>query len=151
MSYVSARWADTVHTKLIGVRHDGLESSIPPGSSIGKMIIDGCPADGDVPAIDPLVIADYVSPAPMADDVRAEASRRIQASLPMWKQNNLAARSIELLDIATGRALDADEQAEKDAIQAAWDWVKSVRAASDLMEPAPPVDFADDIHWPVAL
>ena len=83
--------------------------------------------------------------------VKEEARRRILAIYPVWKQANLTARGVELVKIKTDRAWTAEEQTEVDAIQGIWDWVKSVRTASDDLEalnPVPP-DFIEDKHWPV--
>jgi len=85
--------------------------------------------------------------------VDAEASRRILAVLPSWKQTNMIARSVELQQIAAARALSADELGEHAAMAAAWAWVKAVRAASNVLNAANPIplDFAEDTHWPAPL
>ena len=82
--------------------------------------------------------------------VKKEARRRILARYPDWKQANMTARGVELVNLKTERAWSAEEQAEADALQAAWDWVKSVRSASNAIESMNPipVDLADDKHWP---
>ncbi len=84
-----------------------------------------------------------------ADLVRAEAYRRIVALAPEWKQRNMTARGLELTrkELAGG-TLTAAEQAEAAAITAAWDAVKAIRAASDVLEANPPADYTDDSHWP---
>lgn len=87
--------------------------------------------------------------APSAVDVKAEARRRILARLPEWKQANLTARGVELL--RKGEASwTAQELAEADGIHAVWDWVKSVRLASDAIEATSPIpeDFRADRYWP---
>lgn len=66
--------------------------------------------------------------------VKQEAGRRINAAWPEWKQRNITARGTELVRIRLDRAWTAEEQTEADAVQAVWDWVKSVRAASDAIE-----------------
>jgi hypothetical protein len=72
------------------------------------------------------------SPANVAD-VKKEASRRILARYPDWKQRNL---------IMEGGA-------EYEAMKA---WIGAVRAASDAIEAqladAPGLDIADDALWP---
>jgi hypothetical protein len=65
---------------------------------------------------------------------KATAYRHITARLPEWQQRNLTARSAELLRIRHDRAWTAEEAAEADAIEAQWEWVKSVRAYSDQVE-----------------
>ena len=93
-------------------------------------------------------------PKPTADDVRAEAQRRIIAltgasSLNgcMVKQLNALLRATELAakDSATWSPAEAAEAA---ALQAMADTVKAIRAASNVLEPAPPVDYYADSHWP---
>lgn len=73
------------------------------------------------------------APATVAD-IKAEAGRRINSAYPEWKQRNITARGTELVRIRLDRAWTAEEQTEADAVQAVWDWVKSVRAASDAIE-----------------
>jgi hypothetical protein len=86
---------------------------------------------------------------PTALDVKAEAGRRILQIAPDWKQRNLTARGVELvLALVKNKPWTAEEAAEAQAIQAVWDRIKAVRAASDGLEAALPQDFADDRHWP---
>lgn len=73
---------------------------------------------------------DWVLRTPTADDVRAEANRRIVAVYPLWEQIN--------------RNRTGDGAVAMNA------WIDSVRAASNLMEANPPLDYADDQHWPSA-
>jgi len=82
--------------------------------------------------------------------VKAEARRRILARYPDWKQTNMVARSVELMHLKGTKEWTPAEQAEADALQAAWDWVKAVRSASDVIEVMTPIpaDFRDDRHWP---
>jgi hypothetical protein len=68
--------------------------------------------------------------------IKLIARNKILAVLPEWKQVNMTARSVELTRAGLAGNLTAGEQAEEAAIQAAWDWVKSVRAHSDTMEAA---------------
>lgn len=84
-----------------------------------------------------------------ADDVKAEAYRRIVAVVPEYRQRNLIARATELLRKGVDN-WTADEQAEWDAGQAIWDQVKAIRAASDAIEAMDriPQDYAADKHWP---
>lgn len=93
---------------------------------------------------------------PTADDVRAEAQRRIMLltgasdlQSTIIKQLNAQMRASELtFKLATGVALSEAEQAEAAALQAMAAGIKAIRAASNVLEPSPPVDFRNDTHWP---
>lgn len=80
--------------------------------------------------------------------IKAEARSRILARFPEWKQTNMTARGVELMSVRLARAWTVEEQTEADALQAAWSWIKSIRAASDALEQTAPADFAADKHWP---
>lgn len=69
--------------------------------------------------------------------IKRQASILILTRFPAWKQANMTARGVELLDakIASG-ALSSAEQAEDKALNTAWAWVKAVRARSDELETA---------------
>jgi hypothetical protein len=84
------------------------------------------------------------------EDVKTEARRRILENYPEWKQANMTARMVELNKIrASVGSWTAGEQIEVDVIQSAWDWVKSVRSASDALELTLPVDYAlNNDYWP---
>lgn len=92
-----------------------------------------------------------MGPSISAQDVKDEARRRILAVYPDWKQANMTARGVELIrKLAQGGAWSQGEEAEATALEAAWDWIKTVRAAADsieLMSPLPR-DFGDDGRWP---
>lgn len=61
----------------------------------------------------------------------------ILAKVPDWKQRNMTARAVELLEAkAAGAKWSPEEQAEADAIRAAWRWIKERRARSDVEERA---------------
>jgi len=133
------------------------------GVSIGSMAdkatwrtdYDGAEQDADRTAV-ASVIAAYDPNAPTADDVRAEAQRRIvlltgAASLDacLIKQLNASMRATELVNIkASGGTLTAEQDAEAAALQAFADAIKAIRAASNAMEASPPVDYASDARWP---
>lgn len=116
---------------------------------------------GDNPALDTAtqkaaraVVAAFDYAAVLPDRVKAEARRRILARLPEWKQANMTARGVELLNIRMSVGSWTQQQAqEAAALSAAWDWVKSVRVASDALEAMSPTpqDFAADKWWPRAL
>ena len=78
-----------------------------------------------------------------AAEAKEEASRRIVAIVPEWKQVNLAARAAELSKLRAERAWTAEEAAEWDAGQAIWDQVKALRRASDRIE----ADIAAAMDW----
>lgn len=66
--------------------------------------------------------------------VKSGCGQVIEARYPLWKQANLMARAIELLDIRRDRVLTATEAAERDMIEAARDWIARQRAESDRLE-----------------
>jgi hypothetical protein len=99
--------------------------------------------EGNTPApTDPVVVT--------ADMIKAEAGKRILVRYPQWKQANMTARMVELNKIrADVGSWTAGEQIEVDVIQSAWDWVKSVRSASDALELTLPVDYNNNnLYWP---
>ena len=88
--------------------------------------------------------------APTAFDVKMEAERRILARFPDWQQRNMIARGVDLLrKRVEGATWSAQEQAEADALQTAWDWVLAVRVASNELEWNLPADYRNDSHWPM--
>jgi hypothetical protein len=100
-------------------------------------------AEGNIPDLaDAIVIT--------KDMIKAEARRRILEKYPEWKQANMTARMVELNKIrASVGSWTAGEQIEVDVIQSAWDWVKSVRSASDALELTLPVDYNNNnLYWP---
>lgn len=105
-----------------------------------------------------------VTPAPSDAYIRADlvseikqlARAHILASLPDWKQTNMAARAIELTRIQmSGADLSPTEAGELAWLESAWAWVKAVRGASDLAEAALPgmtraqLDNWTEPTWPV--
>jgi hypothetical protein len=80
--------------------------------------------------------------------IKREASKRIIAIAPEWKQSNMLARSIELLRKGETN-LTADEIREVTEIDTLWDEVKRIRSVSDTLEAMepPPEDYADDKYW----
>ena len=99
------------------------------------------------------VDANFVAPdltqTPTIDDVKAEASRRILAIVPMTAQNNLQARAITLLHKGEAN-WTVDELAEWTAGEAIWAQVVAIRTASNVIEALDPIpaDYTDDMHWP---
>ena len=90
----------------------------------------------------------YAPPAPTADDVKAEAMRRILALCPEWRQRNLTARAAELADKGRDN-WTAEELAEWSAGAAVWAQIKALRAASDVIEAMDPIpaDYTADSRW----
>lgn len=68
--------------------------------------------------------------------IKAEANRRILATMPDWKQRNLLARANELIRKEVKGTATAEESAELDALETAKWQVDTVRAASDAAEAA---------------
>lgn len=99
----------------------------------------------------------WVGPNASADDVRAEAQRRIVArtgarSLEhcMLQQLNALMRATELTNKrALGIELNPAEAAEAAWLEQLAADIKAIRAASNTMEGEPPADYAADIHWPI--
>lgn len=83
--------------------------------------------------------------------VKEEASRRILDRFPLWKQNNMLARAIELQDIIRSAGeWTEEESSEADQLRSAWAWIKAVRDSSDKLEDEDPFGtvISDDSHWP---
>lgn len=88
------------------------------------------------------------APEPTAQQIKAEANRRILAIVPDWKQRNLTAQAAQLAE--KGRAnWTADELAAWDAGLAIWAQVKAIRDASDVIEALSPrpANYVDDAYW----
>ncbi|MCW9033105.1 MAG: hypothetical protein OQJ97_02715 [Rhodospirillales bacterium] len=67
--------------------------------------------------------------------IKQEAGDVILRQFPDWKQRNMNMRATELQEIRLdGVALTAGEQAESNALKLAAQWIKSIRAASGVME-----------------
>ena len=83
-----------------------------------------------------------------ADDVRAEAYRRIVEILPEWQQRNLTAQAAVLAE--KGRTnWTTEELAAWDAGSALWAQVQGIRNASNTLEAMAtiPSDYKEDSHW----
>ena len=111
-------------------------------------------------ALEPWIDPSGYSVETLAARIKAEAARRILEAMPEWKQRNMIARGLELsrIEIA-GESLSPEEQAEEEAINAAWSFAKAVRQASDDLEAQISEmnedarrNFTptDDSHWPVS-
>lgn len=66
--------------------------------------------------------------------VKQAASGVILSAYPDWKQRNMTARAVDLLSKTFDKTISPDEQAEVAQLQAAWAWIKSVRAHSNVLE-----------------
>ena len=69
--------------------------------------------------------------------IKAEASRRILAIAPLWKQNNLSARFAEMISKRIDQyplPLSQAEQTEYAAIKVSGQYLRSIRTASNNME-----------------
>lgn len=60
--------------------------------------------------------------------INQDASDQIIAIAPIWRQNNMLARALELSQKGT---LSEADTAELDGIKAVWDEIKAIRAASN--------------------
>lgn len=96
---------------------------------------------------------------PTADDVRAEAQRRVIGLMRasdfnscIVKQLNATMRATELTNkVALGAELTPAEAAEAQQLQAMVAAIKVIRACSNAMEANPPADFAADARWALPL
>jgi len=142
MTYSNARYANAEKSIVIVERGSNV-LSVP----VSHRVFHGLIADA-VP------IAEFSPPGPTADDVRREASRRMQALV--------GARDVEHLSVILSNAqreairllrIGADnwtaEQAVRAAeLEAADAEIEAIRAASNAMEASPPTDYVNDQHWP---
>ena len=102
---------------------------------------------------DVLAVYGIRGPLVTADHVRAEAQRRIVAATGASDLNGCIVKQLNALMRATELAAKgadtwtAAEAIEAGRLQAPADKVKAIRAASNVMEPKPPADYADDHHW----
>jgi len=81
-------------------------------------------------------------------EIKAEAQRQILKLAPEWKQRNMIARVVELMQL--GQTTDP----EFVAIQDIWDSIKAIRATSDQLEVAVNATTTeaevDAVNWPSA-
>jgi len=94
-------------------------------------------------------VAEPLEPGELIFAIKTEASRRIVAFCPEWKQRNLTAQAAILAK--KGEASWTPEEAAAWAAgEAVWTYIAQVRAASDALEASdPPVyDYDSDEHWP---
>lgn len=79
--------------------------------------------------------------------IKSAAGSIIFGRYPQWKQSNLTARMLELVNKKLSTPLTPSEMVEEVAITAAWAWVKSARAQSDVAEATPGL-LAGQVVWP---
>lgn len=98
-------------------------------------------------------VAGYVPPGPSADDVRAEASRRMQLIVGARDAAHLeivianaSREAIRLLRIGAANWTEA-QAARAGQLETVDAMIEHIRARSNALEPAPPADYADDRHW----
>jgi len=89
------------------------------------------------------VEADIATPPAIlatADQIKAEAQRRILILAPSWKQANMIAHTVELVrdNGTTVSAWPPEAQAANAAYQAIWTVIKAIRAHSNTLEANPP-------------
>lgn len=138
------QWAASLDAE--GLEARGLVAVSVPARPVGVQVLAlDVVAEGDVPAL--IWRTEQLTEVEVANlyagriaDVKAEASRRILARFPTWKQANMNMRATELVDIRLGRELTTEETAERDALLGAAAWIKAVRTASDDIEAALPDD-----------
>lgn len=92
---------------------------------------------------------------PSADDVRAEASRRMQALVGARNAEHLAIiiangsrEAIRLLRIKAERPWTSQEAIRAVELEDLDVMLDAIRAASNAMEPSPPIDFQAPSRWP---
>lgn len=97
--------------------------------------------------------APYVPPS--ADDVRAEASRRMQVLVGARDAAHLeiiiangTREAVRLLRTQAERAWTPEEAARAATLEQLDAAIEAIRAASNALEPVPPADYADNKHWP---
>ena len=89
-------------------------------------------------------------PEPTAEQVKAEANRRIIAICPEWKQRNYIATDLTFTKIIQdGGTLTAEQEAARSTMEAVWTTIQGIRAKSDEIEAMSPIpqDFASDSYW----
>lgn len=146
MTIANARYTNPEHSA-IAADFDGVAMRFP--AVAGNRHYDALLASG-------AAVAPYVPPAPTAEDVRAEASRRMQVLVGARDEKHLDQtqakaheEAIALLDMKTsGVVLTAGQEARIAELRQVRAAFEAIRAASNAMEVSPPHDFAEDRHWP---
>lgn len=77
------------------------------------------------------------SPAEQIQQIKEQARADILERYPEWRQANMTARAVELLELqAAGKPWSEAEAAEALQIREAWTWIKERRSQSDAEEAA---------------
>lgn len=105
------------------------------------------PTQAEVDAVDIAAILASKSENARVARIKTAARDAIVARYPEWKQANMTARALELVNQRVVSGLSAAEQTELDALIAVWTWIKSVREASDEAEATAGM-LASDVVWP---
>lgn len=144
--------------------HNAIEAVCPiHGVSIGKdddrlswrIDFSATATDAQKIAAEQILEA-FSTNAATASDVRAEASRRLKLMFKARDSEHLnmiianaTREAVRLQNIRLSGQEWTPEQATRAAQLVAADaMVEAIRAASNVMEPNPPQDYADDKHWP---
>lgn len=142
---IAATYANAERT-VIEIARGGVPAFVPVDS--GNRDFQDLMASG-------IAITAYTPPPPSADDVRAEATRRMCAFVGARDVTHLqivfanaSREAIRLLRAKAERSWTAEETRRAAALEAADRAIEAIRAASNAMELEPPVDYADDAHWP---
>jgi hypothetical protein len=127
---MSYRWANQEHTHVIRLADSANIPAVPGNRDYDDLIASGAEVDR-YRRWETLETAQ----AALTAAVKAEASARILAFMPDWKQRNATAHGLAMVrKVQLGEELTADEIAAEDAYQAAWGYISSVRAASNVKE-----------------
>lgn len=150
--------------------YDGLVTETPADPENWRYVVDGS-LRGWVPLsheeIGRRAAEAAAAMLPTSADVRAEASRRMQAAFGARDAGHLeiivanATREVARLNqikvgvpaadgswLVAPREWSAEERARLAALHAADLLLEAIRAASNAMEASPPADYADDSRWP---
>ncbi|MBU2583146.1 MAG: hypothetical protein KJ622_15665 [Alphaproteobacteria bacterium] len=140
----NARFANAAGTAVVA-DFEGVTVSFP--ATPGNRHYEALVAAGATPL-------PYVPPPPSADDVRAEASRRMQVLVGARDADHLeiiianaSREAIRLLRIGEAN-WTPEEAARAAALEQVDAMLEAIRAASNAMEADPPADYTDDRHWP---
>ena len=150
MMTISARYLNAEQTHIEATIDGVVWSGVRPvpDGEINRKVYDWVQAGGQ--------ITPYQPPPVTADQVRAEAQRRIivltgtsDLIACMIKQSNANMRANEFNDKRLrGEVLTGAEEAEAAALRGLADKIKAIRAASNVMEPNPPADYTSNARWP---
>ena len=78
--------------------------------------------------------------------IRSRARAIIVARYPEWKQANMTARALELIEKMILGTMNDAERSELAQLKSVWTWIKEVRATSDSAELGGVA--VEDIVWP---